>query len=146
MGSFGAFLAVHLLCDLYWLGPYFLTKHRFDAAVSNLELCSVMFFWGLGTFLVYLADSQKYWVLKYERRLIDDGFFSYVRNVNYLGETLIYVAFAILTRHMGPWLVLAFFVFCLFLPNMLKKDQSLSKYPEFKEYKERTWLFVPLIL
>ena len=31
------------------------------------------------------------------------------------------------------------------VPNMLKKDASLSRYPEWAEYKARSWRFIPLV-
>ncbi|NER47295.1 MAG: steroid 5-alpha reductase, partial [Symploca sp. SIO1A3] len=30
-----------------------------------------------------------------------------------------------------------------FIPNMLKKDKSLSRYPEFEEYKANSGLLLP---
>ncbi|MFN6180885.1 MAG: hypothetical protein ACK4ZH_09320 [Dolichospermum sp.] len=35
------------------------------------------------------------------------------------------------------------FIAMIFVPNMLKKDKSLSRYPEFAEYKENSGLLFP---
>jgi len=93
-----------------------------------------------------VSDAQKYFTLKYRGRgLITNGFFSHVRNPNYLGETLIYSAFCLLTRSYIAWGILAFFFIIIFVPNMKKKDLSLSKYPEFAAYAKRSSLIIPFI-
>ena len=42
-----------------------------------------------------------------------------------------------------PFAVLALFFFVVFLPRMIKKDKSLTKYPAFKEYKQISGLLFP---
>ena len=75
--------------------------------------------------------------------MITEGFLARSRNPNYLGEVLIYLSFAILAQHWIPFLILGFFVATIFIPNMLKKDKSLSRYPEFESYKARSGLLLP---
>lgn len=96
-----------------------------------------------GIMLHYGSDAQKYFTLKYNQGLITEGFFSRSRNPNYLGEILIYLGFAMLAQHWLPFVILGVFVALVFFPNMLKKDQSLSRYPEFAAYKERSGLLLP---
>jgi len=69
--------------------------------------------------------------------------FGHTRNPNYLGEILIYLSFAILSWHWVPFAVLAAWIFGFFVRNMLRKDKSLSRYPEFAEYKLRSGLLFP---
>ena len=45
--------------------------------------------------------------------------------------------------HWLPYAVLAGFGFAVFLPNMRKKDESLSRYPGFAAYRERSGLLLP---
>ncbi len=96
-----------------------------------------------GVLLHYGSDAQKYFTLKYKKGLITEGFFSRSRNPNYLGEILIYLSFAMLAQHWLPFVILGIFAALVFVPNMLKKDQSLSRYPEFIAYKERSGLLLP---
>ena len=96
-----------------------------------------------GVFLHYASDAQKYYTLKYKSGLITEGFFARCRNTNYLGEILIYLAFAMLAMHWLPFIILGGFAAGLFIPNMLKKDKSLSRYPEFKAYKAKSGLIIP---
>mgnify|MGYP001804271878 CR=1 FL=1 len=97
----------------------------------------------LGVFLAYGSDAQKYYTLKYKSGLITEGFFARCRNTNYLGEISIYLSFAILAMHWLPFIILGGFAAALFVPNMLKKEQSLSRYPEFAAYKAQSGLIIP---
>jgi len=47
--------------------------------------------------------------------------------------------------HWAPMLVLGAALFGSWLPNMLRKDRSLSRYPEFAAWKQRSWLLVPFL-
>ncbi len=44
-----------------------------------------------------------------------------------------------------PWLVCAAYWGGVFVPNMLRKDRSMSRYPEWEAYVARTGLLVPAI-
>ena len=96
-----------------------------------------------GVLLHYVSDAQKYYTLKYRPGLITEGFFARCRNTNYLGEVLIYLSFAMLAQHWLPFVILGIFFLGIFMPNMTKKDQSLSCYPEFAEYQANSGLFLP---
>jgi steroid 5-alpha reductase family enzyme len=99
---------------------------------------------GLGVFLHFSSDMQKYTALKLNPgHLVMDGLFSKSRNMNYFGELMIYLSFALLSMHWIPLLFLFLFILIIWIPNMLKKDKSLSKYEEFKNYKTKTKIFLP---
>jgi steroid 5-alpha reductase family enzyme len=133
-----------ILVNLYWIAPFILISSR---TVPSLPLVSAAISLNiLGVFLHYASDAQKYYTLKYRPGLITEGFFARCRNTNYLGELLIYGSFAMLTQHWLPFLILFGFVGAIFVPNMLQKDQSLSRYPEFADYKERSGLLLPRLL
>jgi hypothetical protein len=42
--------------------------------------------------------------------------------------------------------VLALFLGAVWLPNMVRKDRSLARYPEFAGWRRRTALLVPFVL
>lgn len=52
----------------------------------------------IGIFTTFGADIQKSIELKHKQGLITTGFFKYTRNPNYLGEMMIYLGFAILSK------------------------------------------------
>lgn len=136
MGIFG-----FVLVSLYWVAPFILISSGSQpplplvAAAISLNI--------IGVFLHYSSDAQKYYTLKYRSGLITEGFFAKARNTNYLGEILIYGSFAMLVQHWLPFLILAAFIAGIFIPNMIKKDRSLGRYPEFADYKTRSGLLLP---
>lgn len=127
--------------SLYWVAPFILISSGSQpplplvAAAISLNI--------IGVFLAYTGDAQKYYTLKYHPGLITEGFFARSRNTNYLGEILIYGSFAMLVQHWLPFLILAAFIAGIFIPNMIKKDRSLGRYPEFAEYKARSGILLP---
>ena len=130
-----------ILVSLYWIAPFILIS---SGTVPPLPLVAVAISLNIfGVFLHFASDAQKYYTLKYQKGLITEGFFARCRNTNYLGEIFIYTAFAMLTQHWLPFLILGGFISIIFIPNMLKKDKSLSRYSEFDEYKNRSGLLFP---
>ena len=71
--------------------------------------------------------------------------FKRIRNTNYLGELLIYLGFSMLAEHLIPIAALSLFIIIIWIPNMIKKDKSLSKYDKFQDYKKNTNLLFPFI-
>jgi steroid 5-alpha reductase family enzyme len=143
IGWVGA-VVMFLVLALYWLAPFLLIS---SGAVPPLPLVALAIALNLlGVFLHFGSDAQKHFALKLQPGLIDDGFFARSRNTNYLGELLTYLSFALLAMHWLPYAVLAGFAFAVFLPNMRKKDQSLSRYPGFAAYRERSGLLLPRLL
>ena len=142
--SLGAGIAGFTLLLLYWVAPFLLISR---GTVPPLPLVSAAIALNIfGVFLHFVSDAQKYYTLKYHAGLITEGLFARCRNTNYLGEILIYLSFALLTQHWLPFAILAFFIGILFVPNMLKKDRSLSRYPDFASYQARSGLLLPQLL
>jgi protein-S-isoprenylcysteine O-methyltransferase Ste14 len=128
---------------LYWIAPVLLAVLRVEQPPAVLGAAMVLY--ALGLALMVGADAQKYFVLRARRGLITDGFFARTRNPNYLGEMMIYASFAVVAGHWAPWLVLAWVWLGVFLPNMLRKDASMSRYPEWRDYKARSGLLLPRV-
>ena len=100
----------------------------------------------LGIFLHFTSDMQKHIHLKLNPgTLITDYMFLKVRNTNYLGELFIYLGFTLLANDWVPILALITFFIIIWIPNMIKKDKSLSRYDNFKNYKSRTNRIFPFI-
>ncbi|HEY9883970.1 MAG TPA: DUF1295 domain-containing protein [Thermosynechococcaceae cyanobacterium] len=132
------------LLGLYWVPPFLLISR---GTVPPLPLVAGAIALNiLGVFLHFVSDAQKYYTLKYRAGLITEGLFARCRNTNYLGEVLIYLSFALLAQHWLPFAILALFISLVFVPNMLKKDRSLSRYPDFATYQARSGLLLPQLL
>jgi protein-S-isoprenylcysteine O-methyltransferase Ste14 len=129
---------------LYWVAPWILTSRGVEAPLWYLAMCICLY--TLGVFLHFAADMQKQmWLKLRPGELLNQGLWARVRNPNYFGELLIYLGFGLLAMHWLPILLLAAFVLAYWIPNMLRKDASLARYPEFPSYKAHSRLFIPLV-
>jgi steroid 5-alpha reductase family enzyme len=131
------------LC-LYWVAPFLLTSRNVHAPLWFIAVCIVVF--QMGIFLHFTADMQKFTALRLNpEQLITEGLWSKTRNPNYFGELLIYLSLAMLSMHWISYLIVSIWVLFFWVPNMRKKDRSLSRYPEFNQYKKRSRIFIPFI-
>ena len=129
---------------MYWISPWIIMSTPVENSPIILGIIVAMF--ALGVFFHYAADMQKHAYLTLNPgNLITDGLMAKCRNTNYFGELLIYLSFALLSRHWIPIAVLTAFMAIIWLPNMRRKDKSLSRYPEYEEYKKRSSLLIPFI-
>lgn len=139
--STGYGIQLFVTLGLYWVAPWLLISSNPQVPGWIFGLSVALF--GFGTLFHYGADAQKHFVLRARPGLITDGFFSRTRNPNYLGEMLLYAGFATLSMHWVPWLINAFFWIVVFVPNMRKKDRSMSRYPEWDAYVARSGILLP---
>ena len=130
--------------SLYWIAPFIITSQNVQAPAWLLGLSVSMYTFGI--FLHYAADMQKHVQLKYNPgHLIEDGLMAKTRNINYFGELLIYLGFGMLAMHWIPLAVIALYLAIIWFPNMIKKDNSLARYPGFAGYKRKSKLFIPFL-
>lgn len=132
------------LIGLYWIIPWLFIAR--GVVPSNFDLFFAVSLHTVGLVTMTAADCQRHFQLKYRRGLIKDGMFAYSRNPNYLGEAMLYAAYAYLAAHWLAWLVWAYMVFFAFLPRLYRKDVSLSRHPGWDAYKARSGLLVPWAL
>ena len=131
--------------SLYWIAPIIITSNAINNNIYTINLALLIFISGI--VIHFLSDMQKYIHLKLQPgTLITTGMFFKCRNINYFGELLIYLSFGILSNHWAPFIVLLLFICFVWIPNMLRKDISLSRYKDFNNYKKRTYLFIPYII
>ncbi|MEI7762798.1 MAG: DUF1295 domain-containing protein [Comamonadaceae bacterium] len=141
-----AFLAV---LGLYWVFGWLLISRTSQPVYPLPEavwfaLCITLCL--LGSVIMIAADAQKFYTLRLQHGLITDGMHRWVRHPNYLGEMMIYGSFAMLVWHWFPVLVLAWVWLGLFAVNMVMKEASMSRYPDWAAYKKRSWWLVPFLL
>ena len=129
---------------LYWIAPFLITSGGLQAPAWLIGVSVSMYTFGI--FFHYAGDMQKSVQLQYNPgHLITDGLMARVRNINYFGEMLIYAGFSLLAMHWLPFAAIAVFFVIVWIPNMLKKDRSLSRYPQFEEYRKKSKLFLPFL-
>lgn len=137
----GAFLSFALVLGPYWLAPILIVAD--DTQQPPWLLAGAAIAYALGVVLMMASDAQKHFTLAERRGLITTGFFARVRHPNYAGEMVLYASFAVVAGHVAPWLVLAWVWLGLFVPNMLGKEASMSRYPQWPSYKARTGMLLP---
>jgi len=125
----------------YYIAPYLLISRHLVLPPYLVGAAVALFTTGI--FLHYVSDAQKHYTLTCRKGLITTGLFARTRNPNYLGEILIYLAYAMMAMHPLPFAVLGGWVFGFFIPNMRKKDRSLSRYKGFEAYRKHTGLLLP---
>lgn len=143
-------LFIWLGLSLYWISPYIIISGNsilpFSIPMYPIYIFFCVTIYIFGVFLHFTSDMQKYIQLKYSpSNLIDNGMFKSLRNTNYLGELLIYLGFSLLALDWTPIIALMIFIIFIWIPNMYKKDTSLSKYSKFKKYKSKTKRFIPFL-
>jgi protein-S-isoprenylcysteine O-methyltransferase Ste14 len=141
--TLGGAAVTFLGLSLYWLLPLFLVSGLVGTAPPPALMAAAVAVYSIGLVLMLGADAQKHFTLRERSRLIQDGFFRYMRHPNYLGEMLVYSAFALLVNHWLPWLILAAMWLVLFLPRMLAIEASLARYPAWPHYRTRTGFLLP---
>ena len=141
LSAVNAFL---LVLGPYWLAPYLLISRI--APEPSLTRCAVaMFVYIMGVVGMMITDCYKYVTLAHKKGLITDGPFRYVRHPNYLGEMMIYGAFAAMVPHWATKAVLAWVWLQLFVPNMLMKEARMSRHAQWDDYYARTGLLLPYL-
>jgi protein-S-isoprenylcysteine O-methyltransferase Ste14 len=131
---------------LYWLGGWLLISGTVTPEYplpQNAWFCVCLSLCILGCVIMIASDVQKFVTLQLRRGLITTGMFRWVRHPNYLGEMMVYGSLAMMVWHWIPALVLAYFWLVMFSTNMVMKEASMSRYPEWADYRRRTWWLVP---
>ena len=124
----------------YWLAPWlFLSR---EVELTAMELGIAVAVHTLGVVIMIAGDGQRHWVMKYNKGLMNFGMYRYTRNPNYLGEIMLYFAYAFMAQHWASWLVFGYMV-VYFLARMTAKDHSISRYPGWTDYKKQSGILIP---
>ncbi|KRX10373.1 hypothetical protein PPERSA_10472 [Pseudocohnilembus persalinus] len=136
------------LLSMYWYIPYSMASAMYQDQIqdiSNARLVFVIFLYVTGLFFMVGSDCQKFYQLKYKKGLISDGFFYYSRNPNYLGECMLYLAFAICAETYISYFILLFVWSTVFNINMKCKEKSLKRKDGYLEYQKHSGYILPKI-
>jgi protein-S-isoprenylcysteine O-methyltransferase Ste14 len=129
---------------LYWIPGWLLMSRNIHAPAWYLGLCISIYI--LGVFFHFTSDMQKHVMLEIRpNELITDRMMSLSRNINYFGEFLIYLSFALMPMSWVAFLPLTAFMIFYWSYNISKKEKSLALKSGFKEYKEKVKLFIPFL-
>ena len=143
-------MLIWVFLSFYWLSAYIIVSGNHFLKIGFLEDLGPMYLgvlitvYILGIFLHFTSDMQKYTALKLNPgNLITTEMFLRSRNTNYLGEFFIYLGFILISKDYLPLLALFTIIIFVWVPNMIKKDKSLSRYNDFPKYKKQSKSFFP---
>ncbi len=142
----GALVAITAVLGPYWVIPFLLISPVLGEnhiGANWIVLTIAIAVHTLGLAIMLTADAQKFFTLKHQKGLITSGMFRYIRHPNYLGEMIIYGAYATVVWCWIPWAILAWVWIGLFAVNIFMKEQSMSRYPQWTEYRKRSWFLIP---
>ena len=145
-------ILIWLFLSFYWLSAYIIVtgnhfiEIKFLHNLGPVYLGVLISMYIFGVFLHFTSDMQKYISLKLNPgKLITQEMFSRSRNTNYLGELFIYLGFILIAKDYLPLMALLIIIVFVWIPNMIRKDKSLSRYNNFDEYKRKAKFFFPFI-
>ena len=96
-----------------------------------------------GSLINASADAQKTTAKAMGAGLVSDGIWRRVRHVNYLGDLLRYLSFAVVAGNGWAYLVPAL-VLLIYLQRIGQKEvQMAAKYPEFSAWQQRSARLLP---
>jgi steroid 5-alpha reductase family enzyme len=127
----------------YWI-VFLAAVLKVDQTPTEIERC----YWAVlihtvGIGLQIGSDVQKSTTLQIKDGLITNGFFEKSRNPNYLGELLICLSLAMLSKSYFCWAYLTFCWILVFGTGILKKEASLMQKDGFKVYQEKSLILFP---
>jgi protein-S-isoprenylcysteine O-methyltransferase Ste14 len=129
---------------LYWIPGWLLVSRDIHAPAWYLGLCISMYI--LGIFFHFTSDMQKHVMLEFHpKELISDRMMALSRNINYFGEFLVYLSFALLPMTWIALIPLTLFIFFYWSNMMKRKERSLAQKTGYQDYIKRTKRFIPFL-
>lgn len=138
-------LVIWMALSLYWLSPFIFCSQSIVPAPWYMGFCACMF--GAGAFFHFASDMQKHMHLCLAPgTLFTYGLWTHCRNPNYFGELLIYAGCTALAMHWVAFLGLAAMLLFTWIPNMLRKDKSVMRFPDVFAWKGCSSLPIPYLV
>lgn len=98
-----------------------------------------------GTLINATADIQKLTAKQYGAELVRDDIWRFSRNINYFGDLLRYLSFAVVAGSVWAYLVPAV-ILIIYLQRVSQKEQSMSaKYTNYADYQKSSSRLIPFV-
>lgn len=111
--------------------------------ISPVTVAVAVGLFSFGSLINATADVQKTTAKVMGADLVSDGIWRRVRHVNYLGDLLRYLSFAVVAGN-GWAYVVPFLVLFLYLQRINQKEvQMAAKYPRFAAWQQRSVRLLP---
>ncbi len=122
---------------------------QISSTIVFLDITGIVLFC-IGSFINSLSDYQRHvWKMQAENHghLYTHGLFRYAMHINYFGDSIMFVGFAIVTQNAMSFIPVLFIILNLILFQIPQLDDHLkNKYGvDFLEYERKTKKFIPFI-
>jgi len=143
VGVIGLILSLIIIGFLYTLPGYLAFINPNPISFITVAIAIPLFYFG--SLINAVADVQKLTAKQYGEGLVTDNIWRFSRNINYFGDLLRYLSFAIVSG--SPWgYVVPGLVLIIYLQRIFKKEQTMSeKYPNYQDYQNNTPRLIPFI-
>lgn len=143
VGPIGLVSAILIIGVFYSLPAFLAFFNPVPLTIAATATAVPLFYFG--SLINTSADVQKMTAKTMGRGLVSDGIWSRIRHVNYSGDLMRYLSFAVISGSVWAFLVpLAIAV--LYLQRMSEKEKSMAeKYSDFAAYRQQTKLLIPWI-
>jgi protein-S-isoprenylcysteine O-methyltransferase Ste14 len=133
-----------LIVGVFYSLPGFLAFMNSEPiSFLTVGLALPLFFFG--SIVNATADVQKLTAKELGAGLVQDNIWRFSRNINYFGDLLRYLSFAVVAGSIWAYLVPGL-VFVIYLQRIFQKEKSMGeKYSEYQEYKNKTSRLIPLL-
>ena len=143
VGPIGLISAI-LIIGVFYSLPAFLAFFNPNPLTIAASATAVPLFY-FGSLINTSADVQKMTAESMGRGLVSDGIWSRIRHVNYSGDLMRYLSFAVIAGSAWAFLV-PLSIAALYLQRMSEKEKSMAeKYSDFATYRQQTKLLIPWI-
>jgi protein-S-isoprenylcysteine O-methyltransferase Ste14 len=143
--SIGSLFPLFTVLAGYWYIPYMMASGQSEQNPSYERVFWSVFVYVIGACVMMISDAQKYFCLRLKKGLIDYGMFAHTRNPNYVGEMMLYGAFAMISNRWIPWIILLTVWTCIFSLMMACKEVSFRKKEGWEQYRKRSYILLPKI-
>jgi protein-S-isoprenylcysteine O-methyltransferase Ste14 len=136
------FIAVILFVGIFYAMPgYFTFTNSNPIAYSTVAIALPLY--TFGSLINTSADIQKMTAKSMGAGLVKDNIWRFLRHINYFGDLMRYMSFAIVSGSLWSFSLPAI-VFLLYLQRIASKEKSMmAKYPEFSTYQQTSSRLLP---
>ena len=143
VGPIGLISAV-LIIGVFYSLPAFLAFFNPNPLTIAATATAIPLFY-FGSLINTSADVQKMTAKTLGRGLVSDGIWSQVRHVNYSGDLMRYLSFAVVAGSAWAFLV-PLAIAALYLQRIGEKETAMGeKHPDFAAYRQRTTRLIPWV-
>ena len=143
VGPIGLISAI-LIIGVFYSLPAFLAFFNSNPLTIAATASAVPLFY-FGSLINTSADVQKMTARTMGRSLVNDGIWSQIRHVNYSGDLMRYLSFAVIAGSAWAFLV-PLAIAALYLQRINEKEKLMvEKYAEFATYRQQTKRLIPWI-